>query len=202
MESEITSHLTTSELDDIRRAVECIHSGGVIVYPTDTIWGIGCDATNSEAIKKVYALKGRISSKAVISLVGDIAGLKTIVGNYYDLVSGMIAESDRPLTVIYPSVNGVSGEVVAEDGSAAVRLTQESFSATLCIAAGVPLVSTSANFSGEIAPRCFDEICPELLSGADYVCMSHRIRPADLSDVSASRIVRLLADGNIEVIRP
>ncbi len=193
--------LSQEEYKDIDLAVACMRRGGVIVYPSDTVWGIGCDARNDMAVEKVYALKGRAEAKAVISLVGDKAMLAALTGSEAVDEETLAKGSDRPLTVIYPDVKGLSPHVIAEDGSAAIRLTREFWSAELCRCAGFPLVSTSANISGEKAPSSFGEISEAIISGADYVCTSRRSGSGACAGAVPSRIVKILPGGGIHVIR-
>lgn len=158
---------------DLREAVKVIKSGGILLYPTDTVWGIGCDATNPTAISRIFALKRRADSKALISLVGSVEMLSQWVdldSNLKEYISGF----QRPTTVIYQGVKGLANNLISEDGSAAIRITSESFSGKLCELTGVPIVSTSANISGDIAPRTFAEIKEEIKTGVDYVALTGR----------------------------
>lgn len=193
--------LGEEEYKDIDLAVECMRRGGVIVYPTDTVWGIGCDARDDEAVERLYALKGRAEAKAVISLVGDEVALASLVAGYDALPGLLSGGAGRPLTVIYPQVKGLSRHVVAEDGSAAIRLTEEIWSAELCRRAGFPLVSTSANLSGEMSPACFDEISEKIIQKADYVCTSRRSGVRACIGAAPSKIIKLLPGGKIMTVR-
>lgn len=186
-----------TQQEDIERAVDAMRRGGVIVYPTDTVWGIGCDARCSEAVRRVFEIKRRADSKALITLVDSELMLARHTACCQ--LPAIAAESGRPVTVVYPKGIGVAPELLAEDGSIGVRLTRESISAGLCGALGAPLVSTSANISGEPTPTCFDQIDAEILSEVDYVMASRR---DDCTATQPSMVVKLMADGNIIILRP
>ena len=136
-------------VQDINEAVAVLKRGGVILYPTDTVWGIGCDATDSRAVRRVFEIKRRADSKALITLVADIADIGRFTSVDPQMALRLTEETDRPTTVVYPGARGLAPELLAEDGSVGVRLTREKVSATLCREFGRPLVSTSANISGE-----------------------------------------------------
>ena len=144
-------------------------AGGVILYPTDTVWGIGCDATNAEAVKKIYEIKKREDSKAMLSLIDSEARLSRYVRRVADVTWDLIEMSDKPLTIIYNNVTGLAPNLIAEDGSAGIRITREEFSKELCFRFQKPIVSTSANISGEPTPQTFDEISDEIKEAVDYV---------------------------------
>ncbi len=185
--------------DDIQNAVSVMRKGGVILYPTDTVWGIGCDATSPQAVGRVYEIKHRADSKALISLVGD----DSILGDYVGAIAGMalriIAESDRPTTIVYPECRNMAPNLLAADGSAALRVTHEIYSRELCRQLGSPVVSTSANISGEPAPAVFGEISPEIIAAVDYVACYRR---DDESVATPSRVVKINPDGSTEILRP
>ncbi len=184
--------------DDIRAAVDVLRRGGLILYPTDTVWGIGCDATDPSAVEKVYKLKQRADSKALITLVGDEAMLERTADGIPEVAYQLIEFSDSPLTIIYDRAIGVAPNLPAEDGSIAVRVTKESFSRSLCRTFRRPLVSTSANISGYPTPATFDEIDQAIIDGVDYVCTSRRDEKKKLK---ASTIMKLSEDGTFKVIR-
>ena len=188
--------------DDIRRAVEVLRRGGLIVYPTDTVWGIGCDATSPEAVRKVFSLKRRADAKALITLVGSEGQLERTVAEVPEVAWQLIEYAGKPITIVYDSPSAAAGlapELQAPDGSIGVRLTREEFSAALCRAFGMPLVSTSANVSGEPTPMCFAQISSDIIDGADYVCESRRDEaPAP----AASTVMRLSAGGLFKILRP
>ena len=187
---------------DIRAAVEVLRRGGIILYPTDTVWGIGCDATSSEAVRRVFALKGRPDAKALITLVGSQGQLERTVDEVPEVAWQLIEYSSKPITIVYDAPArdaGIAPELLPPEGTIGVRLTAEPFSAALCRAFGKPLVSTSANPSGAPTPLCFNQIDPDIIAGADYVCTSRRDEaPAQ----APSTVMRLSADGTFKIIRP
>ncbi len=184
--------------DDIRQAVEVMSRGGVIVYPTDTIWGIGCDACNPEAVRKVYEIKRRSDAKALITLVDSVAKVQFYVREMPDVAWDLVELSTDPLTVIYDGARNLAPNLLAEDGSAAIRVTREEFSRNLCMRMRRAIVSTSANISGTPAPKCFADISPEILEAVDYVCTSRR---EETHNPPASSIVKLGTGGEVQIIR-
>lgn len=184
--------------EDIDRAIAVMQQGGVIVYPTDTIWGIGCDATNEEAVRKVYALKQRDDSKALITLVDSEAKIEFYVREVPEVAWQLIEVADKPLTIIYDGARNLAPNLIAADGSVALRITREPFSRELCRRFCKAIVSTSANISGAPAPKTFADISEDILSGADYVCSSRR--EEDIPHVPSS-IIKLGAGGEVKVIR-
>ena len=184
--------------EDIRAAVEVMNRGGVILYPTATIWGIGCDATNAEAVKRVYEIKKRDDSKALITLVDSEAKIEFYVREVPDVAWDMIEIADKPLTLIYDGARNLASNLLAEDGSIAIRLTKEPFSSMLCRTFRRAIVSTSANVSGESSPATFSEISPEILSAVDYVCTSRREEEARHK---ASSIIKIGTGGEVKIIR-
>ena len=187
--------------EDIAQAVEVMRRGGVILYPTDTVWGLGCDATNPDAVRRVYEIKRRDDHKALITLVSDLAMLERTVAGIPDVAYDLIEFSERPLTIVFDRGIGVAPNLMGADGSLGVRLTRERVSSGLCRALRRPLVSTSANVSGEPTPACFAEISRELLDSVDYVCVSRRDEASDASR-RPSTVMRLHADSSFEVLRP
>ena len=184
---------------DISSAVAVLRKGGIIVYPTDTVWGIGCDACNSEAVRRVFEIKRRADSKALITLVADGEDVARYTSSDFSTAMKLIGESRRPTTVIYPGAKGLAPELIADDGSVGTRLTSEAVSAAICRGLGRPLVSTSANISGCPAPALFGEISEEILDAADYVVEARR---DDVSAALPSRIMKIEPDGSVTVIRP
>ena len=164
------------EREDLQNALRVLREGGVILYPTDTVWGIGCDATNAEAVARVYEIKKRVDSKAMLVLLDGAGKLQ----GYLDKVpetAWMLLEANegqRPMTIIYPHAKHLASNLLAEDGSVGIRITSELFSKALCEQLRRPIVSTSANFSGEPAAKTFNEISEELKAAVDYVCMFRR----------------------------
>ena len=167
-------------------------AGGLILYPTDTIWGIGCDATNEEAVRRVYELKRRSDHKAMLLLMDSSAKLNYYVQEVPDVAWDLIELADSPLTVIYSGARNVAPNLLAEDGSVGIRITQEEFSHKLCERFRKPLVSTSANVSGEPSPANFSEISATIKAGVDYIV---RYRHEDLSKAAPSHIMKLGAGG-------
>ncbi len=189
------------DADDLRTAVETMRRGGVVVYPTDTVWGLGCDARSSEAVKRIYEIKRRADSKAMISLVADEAMLERWVETVPDAALQLIeaSGSDVPMTIVYDTPRGIAPELLADDGSAAMRVTRERFSSALCRRMRGPVVSTSANISGCPAPAFYADIDPEILEAADYVCMYRR---DDSSPRRPSSVVKVSDSGVIKILRP
>lgn len=184
--------------EDIRQAVDVLKRGGVILYPTDTVWGIGCDATNAAAIRRVFDIKHRADGKALITLVASTDDLWRTVDNVPDVALELIDVAVDPVTIVYDKGVGVAPELLAADGSLAVRVTRESFSARLCRSFRRPIVSTSANVSGSPAPAVFAEISPEIISAVDYVCGSRRnekrgtLRPSMVIKISDNGVFKIL----------
>lgn len=199
-------HRMRYDKQDIECALETLRSGGVIIYPTDTIWGIGCDATNPEAVRRIYQMKQRKDSKSMLVLL-DAAGK---LQGYVDVpeAADMLLEANgnsmedneaKPLTIIYPNARNMADNLIAEDGSLGIRITTEPFSKALCERLKRPIVSTSANRSGQPAPRFYDEIDPDILRQADYVC---RFRRDDRMPHQPSSIIKVNSDGTFRIIRP
>lgn len=184
--------------DDIRQAVEVMNKGGIILYPTDTIWGIGCDATNPEAVKRVYDIKHRNDAKALITLIDSEAKLEAYVTNVPEVAWQLIEVAEKPLTIIYDGARNLAPNLLAEDGSAGIRITREEFSKNLCMRMRRAIVSTSANISGEPSPKCFADISPGIINAVDYVCTSRRNED---KNPPASNIIKLGAGGEVKVIR-
>ena len=196
--------------DDLQEAVRVLREGGVIVYPTDTVWGIGCDATNEEAVRKIYAIKQREDSKSMLVLLdapGKLQGyVDEIPSAAWDLLDCTIQDPHddaqpeqpiRPLTIIYPGAKNLAHNLIAEDGSIGIRITQEPFSKALCQQLH-PIVSTSANISGEPTAKNFRQISQAILDGADYVC---RFRRNDTAEKKPSSIIKIGKNNEVTVIR-
>lgn len=188
--------------DDLQAALRALRNGGIIVYPTDTIWGIGCDATNAEAVKRIYALKQREDSKSMLALLDSPAKLNYYIEDVPDAAWQLldtVDEETKPLTIIYPNARNLAPNLIAEDGSIGIRITNETFSQALCAQLRHPIVSTSANISGQPAAHFFAEIDPAILDGADYVC---HFRREDETPHEPSSIIKIHADGSFKIIRP
>lgn len=184
--------------EDIRNAFDVLVAGGLILYPTDTIWGIGCDATNEDAVRKVYELKKRVDNKALITLLDNPVKLDYYIDGVPEIAWDLIELSDKPLTIIYDNARNVAANLIADDGSLAIRITKEKFSQELCKRFRKALVSTSANISGDVSPANFSEISDEIKNGVDYVV---KYRQDDMSKSKASSIIKLGKTGEIKIIR-
>ena len=184
--------------EDIRKAIEVLRQGGTILYPTDTIWGIGCDATNPEAVKKVFELKQREDSKALICLVDSAGRLQRYVRNVPEVAWDIIDLATKPTTVILSGAVNLAPNLLAEDGSVGLRVTSEVFSHTLCYRFQKAIVSTSANISGEPSPQTFADISDEIKKRVDYICES---RQRDTSRHEPSAIIKLGPTGEVTIIR-
>ena len=190
-----------TQQEDIKQAIEVMRRGGVILYPTDTVWGIGCDATNAEAVKRVYDIKQRDDSKALICLVDSDSRLQRYVRNVPEVAWQLIdslKEGDRPTTLILDGAINLAENLIADDGSIGIRITQEPFSKELCFRFQRAIVSTSANISGEPAAQNYRDIDPRILEAVDYVCWSRR---QEHKPHMPSSIIRLREDGQVEIIR-
>ncbi|MBC8265926.1 MAG: threonylcarbamoyl-AMP synthase [Flavobacteriales bacterium] len=177
---------------EINKALEVLKNGGTILYPTDTIWGIGCDATNPEAVEKIYKIKKRTESKALISLVANQKQLEKICKKI-----PKEAHNEKPTTIIYNQVKGLSSNLLASNGSAGIRITKDSFCKELILSLGNPIVSTSANISGEDSPKEFLEISEEIKDNIDYIV---NLRQDEIMD-SPSQILLLKKDGSTKKLR-
>ncbi|WP_031532436.1 MULTISPECIES: L-threonylcarbamoyladenylate synthase [unclassified Bacteroides] len=184
--------------EEIKKAVEVMRNGGVILYPTDTIWGIGCDATNEEAVKKVYEIKKRADSKALICLVDSEAKIDFYVKDVPLVAWDLIELSTKPLTVIYDGARNLAPNLLAEDGSVGIRVTNEEFSKQLCFRFRKAVVSTSANISGEPSPKSFADISDEIKNAVDYIV---GVRQNEKGGAKPSSIIKLGAGGEVQVIR-
>ncbi len=184
--------------EDISQACAVMQRGGVILYPTDTIWGIGCDATNSEAVRRVYEIKRRADNKALIVLTDAMAKVEFYVDEVPDIAWDLVELSAKPLTIIYSGARNLAPELLGEDGSVGIRVTKESFSQSLCRRFRKAIVSTSANVSGMPSPRKFADISDEILQAVDYVVASRRDEAAESKP---SGIIKLGAGGLVKVIR-
>ncbi len=184
--------------EDILKACEIMNAGGIILYPTDTIWGIGCDATNEDAVRKVYELKKRSDSKAMIVLIDIPVKLDYYLAEVPDMAWDLIEVSEKPLTIIYDKARHVAENLIAEDGTLAIRVTQEKFSQELCRRFRKAIVSTSANVSGEPSPQNFTQISDAIKNGVDYIV---GFRQEELSNPKPSSIIKLGLDGQVKIIR-
>ena len=184
--------------EDIQNCLNTLREGGIILYPTDTVWGIGCDASNPQAIQKIYDLKGRTSSKALITLVGSEVMLERTVLNMPEIAWDLIESANRPLTLIYDEVKGIAPNAIAEDGSCGIRLAKDAFCQQLIQRLGKPIISTSANVSGEETPQDFRSISDTILKGVDFVV---NYRQNEATSQKSSNIIKLKNNGEIKIIR-
>lgn len=184
--------------DDIKNAVETMRKGGVILYPTDTVWGIGCDATNEKAVQRVYEIKRRADSKALICLIDSEVRLQRYIREAPEVAWNILELSTQPTTVIFDNVVNLAQNLMAEDGSVAIRVTNEPFSKELCYRMQKPIVSTSANFSGEPTAQNYRDISEELIGLVDYVCFSRR---QENKPHKPSSIIRIRQNSEVEIIR-
>jgi L-threonylcarbamoyladenylate synthase len=184
--------------EEINKAYETVRKGGVILYPTDTIWGIGCDATQSEAVKRIYEIKKRSDSKSMLVLIDTPGRLDYYVEAYPDIALDLIEYADKPLTIIYSGARNVAPNLIASDGTLGIRVTREVFSHKLCQRLKKPLVSTSANISGQPTPANFLEIKDEIIHSVDYVV---NYRREETQKAKPSGIIQLGRGGLIKIIR-
>ena len=194
--------------EDLQEALRVLREGGIIVYPTDTVWGIGCDATNEAAVAKIYALKQREDSKSMLVLLDSAAKLdyyvdvpeaaEMLLETINDQMVNDQMVNAKPLTLIYPNARHLAPNLIAEDGSIGIRITNEAFSKALCAQLKHPVVSTSANISGHPTAHFFHEIEEAILNGADYVC---RFRREDETPHEPSSIIKVNADSTFVIIR-
>lgn len=182
---------------EVHNAFEVIKNGGIILYPTDTVWGIGCDATNSEAIKKIFALKKRTESKSMIALVNGDRMLYQIFNEIPETAFQIWDLSEKPTTIILDNPRNIAKEVVAEDNSVGIRIVKEPFCYNLMERMKKPLVSTSANLSGSPTPTSFSEIIPEIIKGVDYVVNLHQDKKMN----KPSTIIKLTLDNRVTIVR-
>ncbi len=191
--------MTEQELSiEIKNCISVLKSGGTILYPTDTIWGIGCDATNEQAVEKIFAIKNRIASKSLIVLVNDNAMLNKYVKTVPAMAWDILQYTTKPTTIIYPNGMNVAKNVLADDGSIAIRMIKETFCNKLIYQFKKPIVSTSANVSGEPSPSAFFEISDDIYKGVDYVV---KLRQREKKNATTSSIIKIEVNGEIKIIR-
>ena len=183
--------------EEIKKACEVLQRGGVILYPTDTVWGIGCDATNEEAVKRVYEIKRRADSKAMLVLVDSDVKVDFYVKDVPEVAWDLIQYATKPLTVIYDDARNLAPNLIGEDGSVGIRVTSEEFSKQLCFRFRKAIVSTSANISGQPAPASFSEIQDEIKQAVDYIVEYRQDEPAG---AKPSSILKLGKGGVIKII--
>jgi L-threonylcarbamoyladenylate synthase len=184
--------------EDINRAVAVLKTGGVILYPSDTVWGLGCDATNFKATQKVYKIKGRNTSASFIVLLDTVEKITDYVKEVPDILIDLVNSFDFPTTIIYPNAKKLAKNVIARDGSIAIRIVKDGFCHEMIKIFGKPIVSTSANFTGERAPVLFREISPELIQKVDFAVVTGR---GVLVRAKPSTIIKLKPSGEFDIIR-
>ena len=187
-----------TQKEDIQNAVNVMRKGGVILYPTDTVWGIGCDATNAEAVAKVYRIKQRDDSKALICLADSVDRVQRYVRDVPPGAWDLMELAEKPTTVVLDGAVNLAPNLIAEDGSIALRVTNEPFSKELCYRFQKAIVSTSANISGEPTAQNYRDIAPETLEAVDYVCWTRR---QEHKPHTPSSIIKLTKDGRVTIIR-
>ncbi len=181
----------------MEKIIEILKSGGTILYPTDTIWGIGCDATNIEAIEKIFEIKKREKSKSLIILVESEKRLQDLV-DVPEMAWEIIDLSEKPVTIVYENPRNLPKEILADDGSIGIRLVKDDFCKKLISKLNKPLVSTSANFSGDKSPMKFSDITPEMIDLVDFAVEENREK---VSQYSGSSVIKVWNDGRIKVLR-
>ncbi len=184
--------------DDIRNSVEVLRAGGTLLYPTDTVWGIGCDATNYQAVDKIYKIKRRVESKSLIVLLEKFDSLSTYIRKIPDITFDLLDSIDSPVTVIYSHARNLAPNVIAKDGTIGIRIVKDSFCNELIRQFGRPIVSTSANISGDTTPSVFNHISEEIKNQVDYVV---QFKQNIYTLAKPSTIIRLYENGNYNVIR-
>jgi len=190
--------MNTSFNEDIIKAVEVLRSGGIILYPTDTIWGIGCDATNPAAVRRIYEIKQRIDAKSMLILMENPNLLNSYITEVPEIAWDLIEVADNPLTIIYPGAKNLATNLIAADGSIGIRITSEPFTQQLIQRFRKPVVSTSANISGQKSPKNFAGVSDEIKQLMDYIVT---YRQDDLTGANPSGIIKLGVGGQIEIIR-
>ncbi len=181
----------------MEKIIETLKAGGTLLYPTDTIWGIGCDATNIEAINKIFEIKKREKNKSMIILVESSKRLEDLV-DVPEMAWDIMDLSEKPVTLIYDNPKGLPQELLAEDGSIGIRLVDDLFLKKIISKLNKPLVSTSANFSGQKSPMKFSDISREIIKAVDFVAEENHDK---VSEYSGSSVIRIWSDGRIKVIR-
>ena len=183
---------------DLKEAVRVLKEGGIILYPTDTVWGIGCDARNEKAVERIFQLKQRADTKSMLVLVGSEGMLQRTVKHVPEIAWQLIDVAVNPMTIIYDNPVGVADNLKAEDGSLGIRITSERFSRALCERLKGPIVSTSANISGKPTPLTFSEISSDIKKGVDYVCS---FRQKEKATSRPSNIIKITRENIVKVIR-
>ena len=198
--NDLLSILTMLQIkNEIKKCVAVLEQDGTILYPTDTIWGIGCDATSQKAVEKIYRIKKRLESKSLIILLADMKEISKYVETVPEIAHDLMKNVERPLTIIYPNAKNLAKNVIAEDNSIAIRIVKNEFCKALIRAFGKPIVSSSANIAGEQAPMVFKCVSKEILDRVDYIVSLYQ---DVLQEVKPSRIIKLKENGEFHIIRP
>ena len=184
--------------EEIKKAIDALQKGKTILYPTDTIWGIGCDATNMKAVDRIYAIKHRPENKSLIVLLDSADRIEQYAQDVPQVAYDLMRNYTSPLTIIYPNARGLARNVIAEDGSIAIRVVRDEFCRRMIEEFGKPIVSTSANVSGEPAPLAFSKISDEVKNGVDYICAHNQ---HFINRTKPSTIIKIRKDGTFDVIR-
>jgi len=184
--------------DEIKKTLEVLRAGGVILYPTDTVWGLGCDATDEKAVKRIFEIKKRVDAKAMLVLIDNPGKLQSYVSEVPDIAWDLIEMSEKPLTIIYPEARNLAPNLIADDKSIGIRVTNEEFSKKLCAQFRKPIVSTSANVSGEATPYNFNQISNEIKSTVDYIV---NFRQDEQTQSKPSSIIKLGKGNLFKLIR-
>ncbi len=189
---------TNNFVPDINKSIEILKQGGIILYPTDTIWGIGCDATNENAVDKIYKIKQRSDQKSMLVLLDNPNKISTYVQEMPEIAWDLIDLTEKPLTIIYSGAKNLAKNLIPSDESIGIRITKDTFTQKLISKFGKPIVSTSANISGEASPQNYSEISEKIINAVDYTI---KWRQDDLSKAEPSGIIKLKSNGEIQIIR-
>ena len=184
--------------EEIEKALAVLRKGGIIIYPTDTVWGIGCDATNDKAVQKIFRLKKRMDHKSMIVLICQAENIESIVEKVPSIAYDLMESWNKPLTIVYDNAKNLAKQLISNDKTIGVRVSKNTFNQKLIKELGHPIVSTSANFSGQETPLFFTEIDDKLLEAVDYVVDLERTKAVD---VKPSTVIRIYPDGNFDVLR-
>lgn len=184
--------------EDLRNSLKTLKEGGIILYPTDTIWGLGCDSTNNDSVKRILRIKSRNEGKSLIILVNSVSMLERYVVEIPEVALNLIEVSDKPITIIFPKAKNLAAEIPAEDGSVGIRICNDTFCNELIGRFRRPVVSTSANLSGEPPPMCFNDISEEIIQAVDYTVKYKR---DDRQKRFSSPVIKVEQNGIIKIIR-
>lgn len=184
--------------EEIQKSVDLLKKGKILLYPTDTIWGIGCDATNSKSIQRIYKLKGRTENKAMIVLLDSVDKLEKYINEVPPIVYDLILNSRNPLTIVYEGAKNLAKDIIASDGTIAIRIVKGEYCSEIIRRFGKPIVSTSANFSNQPSAQTFEQIDDGIKKGVDHVVTVFRDR---VDSVKASTIIKINEDGTFDILR-